>query len=96
MDKKSKLEEIKKQVRKPRKIYLDKLIKYIDEIAQEFNFIHVAILKALKKLGITWKKTTSYKEKCPIKVKKYLNEIKKTYQKVILYILIKHVFNMIF
>lgn len=53
MDKKSKLEEIKKQVRKPRKIYLDKLIKYIDEIAQEFNFIHVAILKALKKFGIT-------------------------------------------
>ena len=63
-DKEGKLEEIKKPVRKPKKIYPDKLVKYINEnpdaylseIAQEFNCTHVAVLKALRKLGITRKK----------------------------------------
>ena len=63
-DKERKLEGIKKPVRKPKKIYPDKLVKYINEnpdaylseIAQEFNCTHVALLKALRKLGITRKK----------------------------------------
>ena len=63
-EKEGKLEEIKKPVRKPKKIYPDKLVEYINEnpdaylseIAQEFNCTHVAVLKALRKLGITRKK----------------------------------------
>ena len=63
-EKERKLEEIKNPVRKPKKIYPDKLVNYIDEnpdaylseIAQVFNCSHVAVLKALKKLGITRKK----------------------------------------
>lgn len=63
-EKEGKLEEVKKPVRKPKKIYPDKLVKYINEnpdaylseIAQEFDCSHVAVLKALKKLGITRKK----------------------------------------
>jgi transposase len=63
-EKEGKLEEVKNKIRKPRKIYPDKLIEYINEnpdaylseIAQEFNCTHVAVLKALRKLGITRKK----------------------------------------
>ena len=63
-EKEGKLEEIKKPFRKPKKIYPDKLVKYINEnpdaylseIAQEFNCTHVAVLKSLRKLGITRKK----------------------------------------
>ena len=63
-EKEGKLEEVKNTIRKPRKIYPDKLIEYINEnpdaylseIAQEFNCTHVAVLKALRKLGITRKK----------------------------------------
>ena len=63
-DTEGKLEEIKKPVRKPKKIYPDKLVKYINEnpdaylsgISQEFNCTHIAVLKALRKLGITRKK----------------------------------------
>lgn len=67
-EKEGKLEEIKNPVRKPKKIYPDKLVKYINEntdaylseIAKEFNCSHVAVLKALKKLGITRKKRQLY------------------------------------
>ena len=63
-EKEGKLGEVKIQFRKPKKIHLDKLVKYINEnpdaylseIAQEFNCTHVAVLKALRKLGITRKK----------------------------------------
>lgn len=56
--------ENKIPVRKPKKIYPEKLVKYINEnpdaylveIAQEFNCTEGAIRKALKKLGITRKK----------------------------------------
>lgn len=60
-EKGGKLEEIKNPIRKPKKIYPDKLVKYIEdnldsylsEIAKEFNCSHVAVLKALKMIGIT-------------------------------------------
>ena len=63
-EKEGKLGEVKVQVRKPKKICPNKLIKYIDahpdaylvEIAEEFNCSDVAISKALKKLNITRKK----------------------------------------
>ena len=63
-EKEGKLGEIKIQVRKPKKIYPEKLIKYIEEypdvylieIAQEFNCSECAIRKALKKVKITRKK----------------------------------------
>ncbi len=52
-----------------------------------FNCSHVAVLKALKKLGITRKKRQLHtKEQCPIKVRKYLNEIKDVSKKDIVYI----------
>ena len=63
-EKEGKLGEIKIQVRKPKKIYPEKLIKYIEEypdvylikIAQEFNCSECAIRKALKKVKTTRKK----------------------------------------
>ena len=63
-EKEGKLGEVKIQVRKPKKIYPEKLIKYIEkhpdaylvEIAEEFNCSECAIRKALKKLNITRKK----------------------------------------
>ena len=63
-EKEGKLGEVKIQVRKPKKICPDKLVKYIEEhpdaylveIAEEFNCSDVAISKALKKLNITRKK----------------------------------------
>ena len=63
-EKEGKLGEVKIHVRKPKKIYPEKLIKYIEEhpdaylveIAQEFNCSECAIRKALKKLNITRKK----------------------------------------
>lgn len=63
-EKEGKLGEVKIRVRKPKKIYPEKLVKYIEqypdaylyEIAEEFNCSDVAIFKALKKLNITRKK----------------------------------------
>lgn len=56
--------ENKIRERKPKKIYPEKLVEYINEhpdaylveIAEEFNCTEGAIRKALKKLGITRKK----------------------------------------
>ncbi len=59
---------------------------YLVEIAKEFNCSDVAISKALKKLNITRKKTTSYKKQCPKKVEKYLDEIKDFKKEYIIYI----------
>ena len=42
--------------------------------------------KSIKKLNITRKKTTSYKEQCKEKVNKYLNEIKNFSEEDIVYI----------
>ena len=63
-EKEGKLGEVKIRVRKPKKIYPDKLVKYIEEhpdaylveIADEFNCTTTAVSKALKKLNITRKK----------------------------------------
>ena len=92
-EKEGKLEEIKKPLRKPKKIYPDKLVKYINEnpdaylseIAQELHSCS-SIKSAQKTWYNTKKKTTSYKEQCPIKVKKYLNEIKDISKDDIVYI----------
>ena len=51
-EKEGKLGEVKIQVRKPKKIYPEKLIKYIEK----HNCSECAIRKALKKLNITRKK----------------------------------------
>lgn len=63
-EKEGKLGEVKIRVRKPKKIYPNKLVEYIrknpdaylKEIADEFNCSTTALLKALKKLNITRKK----------------------------------------
>ena len=82
-EKEGKLGEVKIQVRKPKKIYPEKLIKYIEkhpdaylvEIAEEFNCSECN-KKSIKEIKYnTKKKTTSYKEQCK-KVNKYLNDKK--------------------
>lgn len=60
---------------------------YESEIAEEFNCSTAAISKALKRLKITRKKKTlSYKEQKPEKVKEYLEKIKDIPKEEIAYV----------
>lgn len=67
-----------------KKIDPEKLKKYVEEhpddtqeeMAKEFNCCNQSISKALKRHRITRKKTVTYKEQKPEKVKEYLEKIK--------------------
>ena len=69
----------KQRISKAKKIPLDKLEKFVKkhpdaflkEIAEEFSCTPSAIWRALKRAGITLKKTTSYREQDPEKVRQY-------------------------
>lgn len=84
-EKEGKLGEVKIHARKPKKIYPDKLVKYIDEhpnaylveIAEEFNCSECAIRKALKKLGITRKKDYFIQRTMPRKSRQLLKSDKR-------------------
>ncbi|WP_265588273.1 IS630 family transposase, partial [Streptococcus acidominimus] len=73
--------EISPRKRKPFKIPLDQLEAYVEahpdaflrEIAEQFNCRPQSVWMALKKIGITLKKkTTSYREQDPEKVRRFL------------------------
>ena len=74
-EKEGKLGEVKIRVRKPKKIYPNKLVEYIRknpdaylaEIADEFNCSTTEVLKALKKLNITRKKRLLHTKNNPQK-----------------------------
>ena len=77
-----------------KKIIPEELIEYVEahpdaylkEIAEVFGCHPSSVLKRLRKLGITQKKSTFYKEQAPKQVEAYLEKIKDIPKEKLVYI----------